>query len=72
MTIKEKENLAHYFMTYLHYAFNGTDEDSADVANLATDMVKNILAENEGIRYIIWQYNQQEFLDRLGLDYGKE
>jgi len=72
MTIKEKENLAHYFMTYLDAALNSVNQDSADVANIATDMVKTILSENASIRHIIWEYGQESLLKELGLDYGKE
>lgn len=68
MTAKENEDLAHYFMTFLHEAKE--QDDAAEVANLATDMVKQILSNNPKIRYIMWQYSKEDILDELGLDYG--
>lgn len=68
MNKTEREDLAIDIGTYLHIA--ETSNDAAEVANAATDMVKGILKRHPELRSILWAWDQQHHLDKLGLDYG--
>ena len=70
MTQKEIFDLGIDFTTFLDFTKNSENKDAAEVANLAVEMVKGILARTPKLRYEIWQWNKQELLDELGLDYG--
>lgn len=69
MNKKESEDIAIDIGTYLDIAEKSND--AAEVANAATDMVKGILKRYPRLRNILWKWNQEHLLDKLGLDHGK-
>lgn len=70
MTKKELFELGIDITTFLDEAYNSDNKDAPEIANIAIDMVKGILERSPKLRYEIWQWNKEEILDNLGLDYG--
>jgi hypothetical protein len=68
MKQQEVDDLAIDILNHLSIVERGSAEDAA---NSATEMCKAILKRYPRIRYSVWQWNKQDVLDELGLDYGK-
>ncbi len=68
MTQKETFELGIDLITFLD--ISKESNDSADVANAAMAMVKGILERSPKLRYEIWEWNREEILNDLDLDYG--
>lgn len=70
MTKAEAQDMAMYIKEL--FEVKEDDDDPVDVANVAMSAFKDIAKNNRKVRHFMWMNDNDDLLDRWGLDYGSE